>query len=321
MTPLLQVEGLTKHFALRRNGWTRGPAPLLRAVDAVSFDVAAGETLGLVGESGCGKSTVGRMLVRLIEPTAGRIEFLGSDLAHLSSADLRRRRRDIQIIFQDPFGALNPRMTVAEIVMEPLLIHGARPDKAMRARVAALLERVGLAAQHADRYPHQFSGGQRQRIGIARAIALNPKFIVCDEAVSALDISIQAQIVNLLQDLQDDLGLAYLFIAHDLSVVKHISQRIAVMYLGKLVEIADKKSLYASPRHPYTQALLAAVPITNPRDRGHKASLRGEIPSALDPPTGCRFHTRCPHAMPVCHEIEPLLEEAAPGHQVACHLE
>jgi oligopeptide/dipeptide ABC transporter ATP-binding protein len=321
MNPLLQVEGLTKHFALRRDGFKRGPAPVLRAVDAVSFTVAGGETLGLVGESGCGKSTVGRMLVRLIEPTAGRIEFLGSDLARLSAAALRRRRRDIQIIFQDPFGALNPRMTVAEIVMEPLLIHGARPDAATRARVAALLDRVGLAGHYASRYPHQFSGGQRQRIGIARALALDPKFIVCDEAVSALDISIQAQIVNLLQDLQDELGLAFLFIAHDLSVVKHISHRVAVMYLGKLVEIADKQSLYATPRHPYTQALLAAVPITNPRDRGRKAALSGEIPSALDPPAGCRFHTRCPHAMPVCREIEPLLEETAPGHQVACHLE
>jgi oligopeptide/dipeptide ABC transporter ATP-binding protein len=320
MSPLLQVEGLTKHFRLRRDGLRRGPAPLLRAVDEVSFTVAAGETLGLVGESGCGKSTVGRMLVRLIEPTAGRIEFLGSDLARLSPAALRRRRRDIQIIFQDPFGALNPRMTVAEIVMEPLLIHGARPDEATRARVAALLEHVGLAAHHAGRYPHQFSGGQRQRICIARALALDPKFIVCDEAVSALDISIQAQIVNLLQDLQDEFGLAYLFIAHDLSVVKHISHRVAVMYLGKLVEIADKKSLYATPRHPYTQALLAAVPITNPRDRGRKAVLIGEIPSALDPPTGCRFHTRCPHVMPVCREIEPLLEETVPGHRVACHL-
>jgi oligopeptide/dipeptide ABC transporter ATP-binding protein len=321
MNPLLQVEGLTKHFALRRDGFKRGPAPVLRAVDAVSFTVAGGETLGLVGESGCGKSTVGRMLVRLIEPTAGCIEFLGSDLARLSAAALRRRRRDIQIIFQDPFGALNPRMTVAEIVMEPLLIHGARPDAATRARVAALLDRVGLAGHYASRYPHQFSGGQRQRIGIARALALDPKFIVCDEAVSALDISIQAQIVNLLQDLQDELGLAFLFIAHDLSVVKHISHRVAVMYLGKLVEIADKQSLYATPRHPYTQALLAAVPITNPRDRGRKAALSGEIPSALDPPAGCRFHTRCPHAMPVCREIEPLLEETAPGHQVACHLE
>jgi oligopeptide/dipeptide ABC transporter ATP-binding protein len=297
MSPLLQVEGLTKHFRLRRDGLRRGPAPLLRAVDEVSFTVAAGETLGLVGESGCGKSTVGRMLVRLIEPTAGRIEFLGSDLARLSPAALRRRRRDIQIIFQDPFGALNPRMTVAEIVMEPLLIHGARPDEATRARVAALLEHVGLAAHHAGRYPHQFSGGQRQRICIARALALDPKFIVCDEAVSALDISIQAQIVNLLQDLQDEFGLAYLFIAHDLSVVKHISHRVAVMYLGKLVEIADKKSLYATPRHPYTQALLAAVPITNPRDRGRKAVLIGEIRrrAAASTPAvrmSCRFAVR-----------------------------
>ena len=317
---LLRVEGLTKHFPVRGGIVFKRATALLRAVDDVSFAVAAGETLGLVGESGCGKSTVGRMLLRLVEPTAGRIEFLGDDLMALAPAALRARRRDIQIIFQDPYGALNPRMTVADIVMEPLLIHGARQDAAARGRAADLLDRVGLAARHAGRYPHEFSGGQRQRIGIARALALNPKFIVCDEPVSALDVSIQAQIVNLLQDLQDEFGLAYLFIAHDLGVVKHISDRVAVMYLGKLVEIADKTALYANPLHPYTQALIAAVPIAKPRGRRRKGALQGEIPSALDLPKGCRFHTRCPHVMPICREIEPLLTEPAPGHRVACHL-
>jgi len=320
MSALLRVEGLTKHFPVRGGALFGRTTAYLRAVDDVSFAVAPGETLGLVGESGCGKSTVGRMLLRLIEPTAGRIEFLGDDLTTLPPLALRARRRDIQIIFQDPYGALNPRMNVTDIIMEPLLIHGARPDAAARKRVTDLLNHVGLAAEHAGRYPHEFSGGQRQRIGIARALALNPKFIVCDEPVSALDVSIQAQIVNLLQDLQGEFGLAYLFIAHDLGVVKHISNRVAVMYLGRLVEIADKAALYAAPLHPYTQALIAAVPIAKPRLRRRKAALQGEIPSALDPPKGCRFHTRCPYVMPVCREVEPLLSEPAPGHRVACHL-
>jgi oligopeptide/dipeptide ABC transporter ATP-binding protein len=320
VNPLLRVEGLTKHFPVRGGVMFKRTTSLLRAVDDVSFDIAPGETLGLVGESGCGKSTIGRMLLRLVEPTSGRVEFLGDDLVALTPQALRARRRDIQIIFQDPYGALNPRMTVADIIMEPLLIHGARADATSRRRVAELLDRVGLAAEHASRYPHEFSGGQRQRIGIARALALNPKFIVCDEPVSALDVSIQAQIVNLLQDLQGEFGLAYLFIAHDLGVVKHISDRVAVMYLGKLVELADKETLYANPLHPYTQALIAAVPVAKPRGRRRKAALQGEIPSALDPPKGCRFHTRCPYVMAVCREIEPLLTEPAPGHRVACHL-
>src|SRR6266849_6334336 len=267
----------------------------------------------------CGKSTVGRMLLRLVEPTAGRIEFLGEDLTTLSPQALRARRRDIQIIFQDPYGALNPRMNVADIVMEPLLIHGARPDAASRARVAELVDLVGLTAQHGGRYPHEFSGGQRQRIGIARALALNPKFIVCDEPVSALDVSIQAQIVNLLQDLQREFGLAYLFIAHDLGVVKHISDRVAVMYLGKLVEIADKKTLYANPLHPYTHALLSAIPKPDPSLRTKRVMLQGDVPSPFNPPTGCRFHTRCPHVQPRCSAEEPKLREAAPGHRLACH--
>jgi oligopeptide/dipeptide ABC transporter ATP-binding protein len=317
---LLRAAGLTKHYPISSGTVLRRTVSLLRAVDDVSFEIGAGETLGLVGESGCGKSTVGRLLLRLVEPTAGHVEFMGDDLVTLAPDALRARRRDMQIIFQDPFGALNPRMRVEDIVMEPLLIHGARPGADSRRRVAHLLDRVGLAARHAGRYPHEFSGGQRQRIGIARALALNPKFIVCDEPVSALDVSVQAQIVNLLQDLQAELGMAYLFIAHDLGVVKHISDRVAVMYLGKLVEIADKKTLYAAPRHPYTQALIAAVPVVKPRARRRKAALAGEIPSALDPPSGCRFHTRCPLAMPICREVEPKLVEPAPGQRVACHL-
>jgi oligopeptide/dipeptide ABC transporter ATP-binding protein len=320
MTPLLRVEGLTKHFAVSHGAIFSRAQGRLRAVDDVDFEVGAGETLGLVGESGCGKSTVGRMLLRLIEPTSGRIVFEGDDLLALKPDALRARRRHLQIIFQDPYGALNPRMTVEDIIKEPIEIHGTLDGPAASRRVAELLDLVGLVAEHGRRYPHEVSGGQRQRIGIARALALNPRFIVCDEPVSALDVSIQAQIVNLLQDLQDEMGLAYLFIAHDLGVVKHISDRVAVMYLGKIVEIADKHALYAEPLHPYTQALIAAVPEAKPRTGRRKPAITGEIPSALNPPPGCRFHTRCPHAMPVCREIEPAVAEPRPGHRVACHL-
>jgi oligopeptide/dipeptide ABC transporter ATP-binding protein len=324
MSVLLRADAVTKHYKLRGGAFLRRDVGVVRAVDDVSLAIEAGETLGLVGESGCGKSTLGRVLIRLVEPTDGRIVFDGSDIVRLSGAALRAVRRGMQIIFQDPFGALNPRMTVEDIVMEPLLIHGARADARTRAAVGHMLDMVGLSARMRDRYPHEFSGGQRQRVGIARALALRPKFVVCDEPVSALDVSVQAQIVNLLQDLQGELGLTYLFIAHDLAVVKHISTRVAVMYLGRVVEIADKASLYAAPRHPYTQALIAAVPVAHPAQRAaaraRRTRLSGDIPSALHPPAGCRFHTRCPHAMPVCAARTPAMTEAAPGHFAACHL-
>jgi oligopeptide/dipeptide ABC transporter ATP-binding protein len=291
----------------------------LRAVDDVALRVLPGETLGLVGESGCGKSTLGRLLIRLIPPTAGNIIFDGADITRLTPGGLREKRRAMQIIFQDPYGALNPRMSVEDIIAEPLHIHG---ERGTRDTVAKMLSLVGLPARARERFPHEFSGGQRQRIGIARALVLRPKFVVCDEPVSALDVSVQAQIVNLLQDLQGELGLTYLFIAHDLGVVKHISNRVAVMYLGKIVEIADKLRLYATPLHPYTQALISAVPATDPvaRSRGRRQRPAGDIPSALYPPTGCRFHTRCPHVMPVCQTQEPAVTEPALSHQVACHL-
>jgi oligopeptide/dipeptide ABC transporter ATP-binding protein len=325
VTALIEAVSLTKHYPVRTGGLLRRQTTPLRAVDDVALHIEPGETLGLVGESGCGKSTLGRLLIRLIPPTSGQVLFEGADLTRLNHAGLREKRRSMQIIFQDPYGALNPRMSVQDIIAEPLLIHGARPGTATREKVAAMLELVGLPNRVRDRFPHEFSGGQRQRIGIARALVLRPKFVVCDEPVSALDVSVQAQIVNLLQDLQGELGLTYLFIAHDLGVVKHISTRVAVMYLGKIVEVADKRTLYASPLHPYTQALIAAVPVAHPahRSRGRKLRerLAGDIPSALHPPSGCRFHTRCPHVMPICREQEPQVTQPVPGHSVACHLQ
>jgi oligopeptide/dipeptide ABC transporter ATP-binding protein len=317
--PLLEVRGLTKHFPIRAGAIVEREVARVRAVDDVSFTVARGETLGLVGESGCGKSTTGRLVLRLIEPTAGTILFDGEDVTGLEGAALRRLRRSMQIVFQDPYGALNPRMTVEEIVVEPLVVQGGTTRADMGREARRLMDLVGLPAAHVTRHPHEFSGGQRQRIGIARAIACRPRFVVCDEAVSALDVSVQAQIVNLLQDLQKELGLSYLFIAHDLAVVRHISDRVAVMYLGNLVEVADKRTLYTAPRHPYTQALLAAVPVAHPRLRRTRPRLTGEVPSPLDPPPGCRFHRRCPLAEDVCRTEVPALRDLAPGHAVACH--
>ena len=316
---LLQVDGLVKHFPVRRGLFGR-VAGAVRAVDGVSLQIAAGETLGVVGESGCGKSTLGRLVLRLIEPSAGSVRFDGSELATLSAAALRTRRRAMQIIFQDPYSSLNPRMTVGQTLAEPLMLHGLHADR-HRERVAELLHTVGLAPEHAQRYPHEFSGGQRQRIGIARALAVEPKLIVCDEAVSALDVSVQAQVVNLLQDLQRRFGLAYLFIAHDLAVVKHIAARVAVMYLGRIVEIGAKDALFAAPRHPYTQALLAAIPVPEPgaaSDRRERVLLAGDVPSPMNPPAGCHFHPRCVHSRALCTQQAPVLE-AHDGHAVACH--
>ena len=318
--PLVEVDRLVKHFPVGRGFFSGRATGAVRAVDGVSFAVARGETLALVGESGCGKSTTGRLIVRLLEPTAGAIRIEGVDWAAMSASERRARRRDVQIIFQDPFSSLNPRKTVEGIVAEPLIVHGVGDRRARRERVAALLELVGLAPDHARRYPHEFSGGQRQRIGIARALALNPKFVVCDEPVSALDVSIQAQIVNLMRDLQRELGLTYLFISHNLAVVRHIADRVAVMYLGRIVELADKASLYARPKHPYTQALLSAIPVPDPdRPRG-RVAVRGDAPSALDQPAGCAFHGRCPLAEPRCRTLAPPLVDSGAGHRVACHL-
>jgi oligopeptide transport system ATP-binding protein len=315
--PLLEVRGLTKHFPVRGHFRAHGT---VRAVDGVDFDVQEGETLAIVGESGCGKSTTGRLLLRLIEPTSGTVRHRGQDLGALDADRLRARRRDMQIIFQDPVGSLNPRMTVGEIVAEPLVIHGIGTKAERTRRVEALLSQVGLARAHATRYPHEFSGGQRQRIGIARALALEPKFIVCDEPVSALDVSIQAQVINLMQDLQRDLGLTYVFISHNLSVVRHIADRVAVMYLGRIVEIAATDTLFGRPQHPYTKALLSAVPVPDPDRPRQRIILKGDVPSPLNPPSGCHFHTRCPIAVPECRSLEQHGVPVSAGHDVACHV-
>ena len=318
--PLLRVKQLVKHFPIRGGVLSR-VVDKVHAVDGVSFELQAGETLGVVGESGCGKSTTGRCILRLIEPTSGQVWFEDRDVTAMDKAALRAGCRDMQIIFQDPFASLNPRMTVASIIGEALSIHKlAQTQQDYEDRIVSLLETVGLNADHMSRFPHEFSGGQRQRIGIARALAVSPKLIVCDEPVSALDVSIQAQVINLLEDLQEKFGLTYLFIAHDLSVVEHISNRVAVMYLGRIVEIASSRALYTDPKHPYTEALLSAVPIPDPSVKRKRIVLTGDVPNPINPPKGCHFHPRCPKAMDRCRNEAPVLKDIGDGHMAACHL-
>jgi oligopeptide transport system ATP-binding protein len=316
---LLEVQNLKKHFPIKGGVLSR-TIGYVYAVDDISFTLHRGETLGLVGESGCGKSTTGRTILRLIEPTAGAIKFEGQNITDLDKGSMRSLRREMQIIFQDPYASLNPRMTVGSIIGEPLEIHKIAKGAEKEDQVASLLQKVGLRAEDMRKYPHEFSGGQRQRIGIARALGLNPKLIVCDEPVSALDVSIQAQVINLLGDLQEEFGLSYLFIAHNLNVVEHISNRVAVMYLGKIVELASDTDLYNNPQHPYTEALLSAVPIPDPTAQKKRIILEGDVPSPINPPSGCHFHTRCPYKEQICHEVEPEFKDIGGGHWVACHL-
>lgn len=317
--PLMQVQNLKQHFPIRGGvlGRVQGH---VKAVDGISFEVYPGETVSIVGESGCGKSTTGRSILRLQEPTEGRVLFDGEDITGLSKGELRRRRRKMQIIFQDPFASFNPRQTIHQLLDEAMAIQGTRPREERRSRIIELLEMVGLKAEHIDRYPHEFSGGQRQRIAIARALSVDPKLIVCDEAVSALDVSVQAQVINLLKRLQRELGLTYIFVAHDLGVVRHISDRIIVMYLGKIVEVGDTETIFSRPQHPYTRALLSAIPIPDPRRRQRPIPIPGDVPSAVDPPGGCPFHTRCPHVMDRCLTDPPPLHRLDRGQQAACHL-
>ena len=317
--PLLSVKGLVKHFPVKK-GLLQQTVGQVRAVDGISFDIGEGETLGLVGESGCGKSTAGKTILKLLEPTAGEIRVNGERIDRLSRAEMRPYRRELQVVFQDPYSSLNPRLKIRDIIAEPLRNYGVAEGRALHDRVTTLAGKVGLRAEALNRYPHEFSGGQRQRIGIARALALNPGLIVCDEPVSALDVSVQAQVINLLSDLQREFGLSYLFIAHDIAVVEHISHRVAVMYLGKIVEIAERRSLFSKPQHPYTEALLSAVPVPDPEAVTKRIILKGDVPSPIAPPPGCRFHTRCPYAFDRCSREEPQMREILPGHHAACHL-